>query len=270
MLGSSPRPCTFGQFQNALGFARGTRVCQAVGFAQSEGLPGTPAICEGCRQAEVCMSCPPPPTPFQGQRARGRGSGSERRPVGECLSRIQPGAPSAVARHQLLTGRPQSHPYPSPMWPSSPYLPQDRECPSLQLSHGGSRTTTRGGHPWQSTACTCHSPWGWPSTFAGVSTVIWVLLGAPTTAQAEALQSEEVDTKLLLRAPCRVRADHLVGIILVSLIAVLWQVAGLDKEVTQAIVFTVHNIPRISGARGDLVRLWRVRVQGRGSSHGAT
>ena len=81
--------------------------------------------------------------------------------------------------------------------------------------------------------------------------------GAPTTAQTEALQSEEVDTKLLLRAPCRVGADHLVGIILVSLIAVLWQVAGLDKEVTQAIVFTVHNIPRISGARGDLVQLWR-------------
>ena len=57
---------------------------------------------------------------------------------------------------------------------------------------------------------------------------------------------------MLLRAPCRVGADHLVGIILVSLIAVLWQVAGLDKEVTQAIVFTVHNIPRISGARVTL------------------
>ena len=65
-------------------------------------------------------------------------------------------------------------------------------------------------------------------------------------------ESEEVNTKLFVGAPCRVRADHLIGIILVGLIAVRWQVAGLGKEVTQAIVFTVHNIPRISGARVTL------------------
>ena len=94
--------------------------------------------------------------------------------------------------------------------------------------------------------------------------------GAPTTAQAEALQSEEVNTKLFVGAPCRVRADHLIGIVLVGLIAVQWRVAGLCKEVAQAIVFAVHKVPRVRGARGDLVQWWRVRIQRRGSSHEAT
>ena len=38
--------------------------------------------------------------------------------------------------------------------------------------------------------------------------------GAPATAQAEPLHSEEVYTELLLWAPYRVRADHLVGVVL--------------------------------------------------------
>ena len=167
--GVLPDPAPFSPFQTALDFARGTRVCQAVGFAQSGGAWHTRHF-RGMQAGRGVVWVPAPsPTPFQDWVST-ESSVSEPDVAELSLSTLRSGMsfPSTVPRR--LTNH------------------------DLGVTCGKTPCAlaiARWVGPALSGCQRCH---------LGAS-------GAPTTAQAELLHSEEVRAKLLLR----IRADHLVG-----------------------------------------------------------